>query len=288
MTMAKTIMMEPLRKHIRYILCTGNVANKKRSVSTIILSPPERAKSTETLKFDEEGCNCIFLNNFTSWGLRDLIAERERKGLPRAKFVIVPDMERIKTYGRNIRAQMLADMRFTMEEGMIRVHTFNSKLDLSKNPYQIAFIICTTKDDVGDGRSIYRKGTSLASRWIPFSYDFSDGMKEAVLQFVMTEASNLREDKESLIDETYTVDLPDMYRRPLKMYAKYLAWKTGKWTSGNDDLIGVRALENLQTYIRGIAVHNGRQRVTAEEFDEFEWLYNWMNYDYQNIDEFIR
>lgn len=286
MTLAKTIQMEPLKKHLRYTLSTASVLNKKRSTSSLIIAPAERAKSTEVTKFDEAGCGLMYLSDFTSWGLRDLVNRMTPMERKRIHHLVLPDIERLSARGRNLRKQILADMRFIMEEGFIRVKTFNTDIDISDEPFQCAFIICTTKEDVSDGRSLYRKGNSFASRLVPFSYDFSNGMRESVLDFVTSEACFMKDTRESILCKSYDVDLPDCHKRTLKMCAKMLAKSTDNWTASKDALIGIRALENLQTYVKGISVYNGRQRVTDEDMDEFLWLFHWMNYNFYNIDEF--
>ena len=286
--MARTIGMEPLKKHLRYTLTSGYVKNKKRPVTTLIIAPAERAKSTEATKFDEAGSGALYLQDFTSYGLRELLSELSGKEREGVHHIVIPDLERISARSRNVRHQILADMRTIVEEGFIRARTYNTKLDMSDNPYHCGFIICTTKEDVSDGRSIYRKGNSLPSRLIPFTYDFSNGMREDVLDFVMREDSYMREQKESLVGKAFDVVLPDSYSMTLKMGAKILAKETEKWTNSPDELIGVRALENLSTYVKSVALYNGRQKVTEDDFNEFLWLFNWMNFKYYDIDEFER
>jgi len=286
--MSRTIGMEPLKKHLRYTLTSGYVKNKKRPVTTLIIAPAERAKSTEATKFDEAGSGFLILQDFTSYGLRELISGLTEEQRRRLHHIGIPDLERISARSRNVRHEVLADIRTVVEEGFIRARTYNTNLDMSESPYQCAFIICTTKEDVSDGRSIYRKGNSLPSRLIPFTYDFSNGMREDVLDFVMLEDSYIREQKESLVGKAFDVELPDSYRMTLKMCAKILARYTEGWTNSPDELIGVRALENLSTYVKSVALYNGRQKVTEDDFNEFLWLFNWMNFKYYDIDEFER
>ena len=286
--MSRTIGMEPLKKHLRYTLTSGYVKNKKRPVTTLIIAPAERGKSTEATKFDEAGSGLLYLQDFTSYGLRELLSELSGKERGGIHHIVIPDLERISARSRNVRHQILADMRTIVEEGFIRARTYNTDLDMSESPYQCGFIICTTKEDVSDGRSIYRKGNSLPSRLVPFTYDFSNGMREDVLDFVMGEDSYMREQKESLVGRVFDVVLSDSYTMTLKMCAKILARETEKWTNSPDELIGVRALENLSTYVKSIALYNGRQKVTEDDFNEFLWLFNWMNFRYYDIDEFER
>jgi hypothetical protein len=50
-------------------------------------------------------------------------------------------------------------------------------------------------------------------------------------------------------------------------------------------LIGIRAKENLMTFLEAIALYHGRTIVTKKDFEEFRKLYRFMNYKGSNIDE---
>ena len=110
-------------------------------------------------------------------------------------------------------------------------------------PVVMGVIACTTPEDIGDRRSILRNVTFL-SRFIPFTYDYSDQMKIDILNFVEKE-DELTERKDQIIGKVARVELPESLAGELTTYAIYLAHRIQKFAStksvdGKDSLFGVR------------------------------------------------
>ena len=75
--MSKTLGLEPLRKFLTYTLYSGFIQNKKRPVSALVIAHPERAKSTEVLKF--EGLGILYMTDLTHYGLMDELKKNEKR-----------------------------------------------------------------------------------------------------------------------------------------------------------------------------------------------------------------
>ena len=74
----------------------------------------------------------------------------------------------------------------------------------------------------------------------------------------------------------------------LKFYAKLMAWKTEQFSSRDKQqmgkLIGIRALEDSICYLKAIALSNRRKVVTTEDFKEFERLFEYFNFDMNELE----
>jgi hypothetical protein len=284
----KTVGLDKLRRHLAYTLTSGFVKNKKRPLSTLILANPERAKSTEVNRFDCLGA--FVMNDLTAYGLEmylNNLSEKDRRSI---HHLIIPDLERISARSKTVKHELLASLRVFMDEGMSRKQTQRIRIEWN-DPVQLGVVVCTTPQDLGDKRSAFRS-VSLQSRFIPFSYDYSSKGMIRVMDFIEDEETAVRKKEYIKREEPATVFCPDSLKKRLTMYAGYMARRAEKFSyipkastpmTESPVLIGIRAKENLITYLQSIALRNGSTRVTTEHFAEFEELYEYMNYKFKEI-----
>lgn len=280
----KTMGMEPLRKHVGHTIYSGFVKDE-RPVSTLILAHPERGKTTEVMKFYATGC--IVFNDLTAYGLAETITKMSESERKIFHHLVIPDLERIGARSRTVRKELVATLQVAMQEGLTRIRTHFTKLECNP-PIRLGVIMCTTPDDLGDKRSIFRR-LSFLSRLIPFTYDFSKDKKARILDYVKEE-EHLKEEsfpirKRGKSEVSISEDMKDR----LKFYAKIMAWKTEKFASSREKqqatkLIGIRALEDSICYLKAIALSNGRKAVTEEDFKEFERLFTHFNFDMNELE----
>jgi hypothetical protein len=282
--MSKTIGLEPLKKFLRYTLYSGFVQNKKRPVSALIMAHPERAKSTETLKF--EGLGILYMTDLTHYGLMEELKYMTEKQRETLHHLVIPDLEKLRTRGKSVREELMASFRDMTEEGLAKMHT--GKINVNFNPPVVMGVVaCTTPEDIGDKRSILRNVTFL-SRFIPFTYDYSDQLKIDILNFVEKE-DELTERKDQISGKVRRVELPESLASELTNYAVFLARRIQNFASANsvskkDSLFGVRAKENLMTLLKSIALYNGNRTATKEDFKELMSLHRYMNFYFKELE----
>jgi hypothetical protein len=286
--MSKTIGLAPLRDFCKYLLYTGFIANAPRPVSGLIVAEAERGKSTESQKW--EGLGVITLQDLTSFGIARTISEMSEKDRKNFHHIVVPDLEKIGSRNRDVRDELLSMFRVVMDEGLKSTCTGKQKIDL-KEPVRLGILMCTTPEDLGDKRSVFRT-LSFQSRIIPFTYDFSDDLRAKIIDFVDTEDHTVRQKFFFNREEKTKVTLSPKYAKKLNIYALLLARrleafsrKSPNSVKNESRLIGIRAKENLMTFLKAIALYHGRTAVTKEDFEEFRKLYHFMNYNSHNIDE---
>jgi len=149
--------------------------------------------------------------------------------------------------------------------------------------------MCTTPEDLGDKRSIFRR-LSFLSRLIPFSYDFSRKHKVDILKFV-EDAEHLRREHFLLKDSSKTeVKVPHHFIDDINVYAKLMAYRIEEFASKKKDqkqvheLVGIRAKEDLICYLKAIALSRGRTDVTEDDFEEFERMFDYFNFAMKELD----
>jgi hypothetical protein len=283
--MSKTIGLAPLRDFCKYVLYTGFIKNAPRPVSGLIVAPPERGKSTEAQRW--EGLGVITLQDLTSYGIDRYILNLSEKDREMFHHVVIPDLEKIGSRNRSVKEELLAKMRILMDEGIQSVCTGRDFLNLDK-PLRLGFLMCTTPEDIGDKRSVFRS-LSWQSRCIPFTYDFSDKMKLRILDFIEEEEHNIKEKKYFHREEKIEVKLPKHYAQRLNTPALILSKKLEAFsridpisrTQGS--LIGIRPKENFMTLLKAIALYDQSQTVKQEHFEEFVELFSWMNYNFKAL-----
>lgn len=290
--MVKNIRIEPVRKFAQYIIYTGFVSNIPYPASGIIIAPPERAKSTEIAKFECLGV--MQVDKATALGFAEIIQGMNKKELEAYHHFIIVDLEQYASYSREVKEQFLSFVRGTAAEGVKRYRTKNINLNLDERK-QFGFLMCTTPDDLGDKRSVFRS-LSFLDRLLPFTYNYSEPLRMRILEFVAEEEHNAKESYVIKREKKEDVKCPKQYSDKITPYAVMMAKRIenvashhktvyGDRYKNDDQLFGVRSKENLISFLKAIALYDGRNTVIRKDFDEFVNLYRFMNFKFKNIDE---
>jgi hypothetical protein len=150
--------------------------------------------------------------------------------------------------------------------------------------------MCTTPEDIGDKRSVFRS-LSFQSRCIPFTYEISEELKVEILDFIEQEEHNKKQKTKFSRTEKVEVTLPRRYAEKLTEPATTLARELERFSRRDPisrmegSLIGIRIKENFMTLLKAIALYHGCRTVKKKHYLEFLRLFNWMNYDFNAIDE---
>ena len=285
----KTISMEPLRKHIGICLYSGFVENKPRDLSTLIIAYPERGKSTEAKRFKAIGATEV--QDLSSWGLLKSIARISPKERDIFHHVIVPDLEKLASRSRRLREELLSTIRILAEEGFTKSLVKYQMYNFQKR-VTLGFILCTTPEDIGDRRSAFRS-YSFLSRFIPFTYDFSDRLKINIMKFVEREDRLAKTNIHLKREERTHVDCADAYKTELDKYVDVIAREIDEFSQKSSipslrdkqRKFGVRMKENLITYLQSLALYNGYTSVRRKHFEVFKGLFHFMNFQFLDIDD---
>jgi hypothetical protein len=288
MKMVKTIGIYPLRDVVKYIICTGFVANCPYPTSLLVMAPPEHGKSTEVEKFESLGV--IQVDKSTAYGLADIINGLTKRELEAYHHIVMLDLENYAASMKEVKQQLLAFMRQSSQEGIKRYHTARIDLNLDERK-AFGFIMCTTPEDLGDKRSVFRS-LSFLSRPLPFTYRYGKELRGKILDFIAEEEHNAPERYFLKAKEKTIVKLPKQYSDRLNSLALFLAKRIENAANhpktvfeGDNRLCGIRAKENLMTLLKAIALYHERSVVGREDFAELLKLYGFMNFNFREIDE---
>jgi hypothetical protein len=285
----KTIEMEPLRNHLKYVLYSGFIENKQRPLSTLVIAYPERAKSTEASRFRAIGATEV--QDLSSHGILHELASMTPNERKVFHHIIVPDLEKLASRSKRLKEELLSTIRILTEEGFgeswVKYQRFRFK-----EKVVIGFILCTTPEDLGDRRSAFRS-YSFLSRFLPFTYDYSKALKLDILKYVQSEDRLAKTKIEFKREEPAEVICPDHIKLRLDPYVSIIATEVDEFSTKSsipaltekDRKFGVRFKENLITYLKSIALYDGYTTVREKHFERFEELFPFMNFQFNNIDE---
>jgi hypothetical protein len=295
--MERTINLDLLKAHLTIIILSGFLKGV-HALSTLIIAWQEHAKSVEVLKLRAIGC--LVISDCTAWGIQKIFDEEQKKGRKRFHHIVIPDLERLNARGQKVKAEILAVFKLLMAEGIGNVRTKFIKFDLGKDPYQAGLIMCVTPDDMHPRSAIHN--ISFLSRLIPFSYEFTNGEKENIIEFILSEENRIKELSKIASKTKLEVSIPDKYKPYLKIAGEKLAQTMneycGHWVEyevidkdGNKDtrrkkiildrLFGTRAITYYLTYLKAIALKNHPDSLTVNDADyaEFEQLEQYFNFN---------
>lgn len=286
--MVKTIGVSPLKDFVKYNIYTGFVANCPCFTSALIMAPPEHGKSTEVEKFECLGV--IQIDKSTAYGLADIINGLTTRELETYHHFVILDLENYASSMKEVKQQFLALVRQATQEGIKRYHTARIDLDLDERK-TFGFIMCTTPEDLGDKRSVFRS-LSFLSRFLPFTYRYGEKLRAQILDFVAEEDHNVPQRYYLKTKKKTVVKLPKKYSDKLTKLAILLAKRIDNVAShpktvfeGDNELCGIRAKENLMTLLKAIALYHERSVVVREDFDELLRLYRFMNFSFRKIND---
>jgi hypothetical protein len=267
---------QDLEEHMRNILATEFI-KKSTPVSTLIVAPPERNKSNTVIKF--QGKTILTLNDLTAYGLMKKIEEHTKGGKCDFGHIIIPDLTRLTARGRSVRKELVATLQILMSEGIEAIQTYNIKVQFEK-PLKIGVIACTTRQDIVDKRSIWSK-IGFLSRFIPFSFNYDEQLKTDILEFINSDESLEQETIRIRKKKTRNVLIPSSIKNRLTNDARRMAYGIEEFcgTLPRDKVFGARALHQLTSYIKAIALRHEENKVTEQHYDLFKHLFSYFNYD---------
>jgi hypothetical protein len=267
---------EDLEDHIRNVLFTDFI-KKTTPVSTLIVAPPERNKSNTVIKF--KGKNVLTLNDLTAYGLMKEVEKHTVNGKCDLGHLIIPDLTRLSARSRSVRKELLTTLQILMAEGMKGIHTYNIDVQF-KNPLKLGVIGCITRLDLKDRRNVWSK-TGLLSRFIPFSFDYDEKLKIDILSFINGDQNLKKQIVKINRKQVRHVGIPEKIKTSLMKDARRIAFDIEQFckTPDEDRIFGARALNQITTYIKAIALRRNETIVNDYHYYLFSRYLHYFNYN---------
>ena len=274
--MSMSFGVEDLEEHIRNVLLTDFI-KKASPVSTLIVAPPERDKSNTVIKF--KGKTILTLNDLTAYGLMKKIEKHTVNGKCEFGHLIIPDLTRLTARSKSVRKELLTTLQILMAEGMKGINTYNINVSFKK-PLKLGVIGCITRLDLTDRRNVWSK-IGLLSRFIPFSFDYDEQLKINILNFINKDESLKQETINIRKRKVRNVAIPQNIQLHLMKDARRMAFDIEQFcrTPIEDRVFGARALNQLSTYVKAIALRHNETVVNDYHYQLFTRYFHYFNYN---------
>jgi hypothetical protein len=239
-------------KHCVELALFSPYAKGSHPLSLLIIAPAGSGK-TELLKAYANNRGVVFYNDFTSYGLYQLLTQVQA-GLVR--HVLVGDFVRLLARGRAIVREVIATLNALVEEGVQNVETFFVRFH-SPKPVKAGVIAALTTDEWRARRDQWIK-VGFLSRALPVSYVLApeDVLRGEGLIYEGKEA--FRPIKLKLPSETVDVVIPEPRREELRRLGRVLA-------AVNCDEPGFRSHKHVIAMARASALREDRSEVAEED-----------------------
>jgi len=134
--------------------------------------------------------------------------------------------------------------------------------------------------DLTDRRNIWSK-IGLLSRFIPFSFDYDEQLKINILKFINKDESLKQETIKIRKRRVKNVVIPKNIQKLLRDDARRMAFEIEEFcrTAIKDRVFGARALNQLSTYIKAIALRHDESVVGENHYQLFRHYFHYFNYN---------
>jgi hypothetical protein len=221
-------------------------------LSLLIIAPVGSGK-TELLKAYAVNKGVAFYNDFTSYGLYQLLAQIQ-VGLVR--HVLVGDFVRLLARGKAVVREIVATLNALIEEGLQNVETFFIHFH-SPKPVKAGVIAALTTDEWRLRRKQWIR-MGFLSRALPVSYVLAPEDKLRGEGLIYDGEQAFKPVELKLPGENIDVAVPEPRKEDLKRLGRVLA-------AVNNDEIGFRSHRHVIAMAKASALRQGRGEVNEED-----------------------
>lgn len=278
------IEVEPLIDIIKLTLQTAYIKGLNTPINLLLIAKPESGKTSAVEMFKIKGTYTT--NNLTqSLIVSKILPMIEHKGL---KHLIIPDILNAIGKDKRTRQGFVNMIKTLIEEGITSLDTFHMRTNrVYKPPIKCGLITAITTESwhgtynsqyqrMEGGVKHYWKNIGLASRLIPFSYEYTISKIRSIFKFIENEEhQKLTVKPQKIKRKMVTVKGNSRLFEQLEMLSIKIGMNVGGY--------GIRAQKSLQALMKANALLNGRTEVTKEDVEKILKLGNWINYKFNPL-----
>jgi len=270
----------PIAQILKRVVASAYLRNSETYPLSALLVAPVGAGKTTLIKKACWGNGVLGLSDCTPYGLAKLLPEIEAKGV---KHIVIYDMVEPMSRSRVIVNPLIGFLNSLIEEGIFRVSTGFITID---KPIKLGLITSTTKKELFDKRRGWLS-IGFISRMLPISWTFTDTDVIQILQALASGGLEGVNPEEIKLRARKVEGDPTIFQK-LIPYAQAIEASANRYlTRGKEgELIEVkveaypfRRQKQLMIFLMSNALLRGSPKVEEKDFEEFQALVRWMNYD---------
>jgi len=264
----KLVELDALDTVLRATLYSGYVKNAK-ALSLLIVAKPESAKSSLLKKY-RKNKGIVYITDCTAYGLTHEILPQIATG--EVKHILIPDLVLPLSKSVRTRMSLIAFLNSLIEEGIAKMTSYVTSWDKEVN---CGLVTAVTDEALKDGRHEWAK-MGFLSRMLLFSYSYPIPTVYKIFKSLM--------DEEPERGEVVVLRFP---RRPknvtlprhIAQQLQPISTKIGE----SMKVYGFRFFVNSKTFLKSLALMDGRTTVKAKDLNEFLRLSNYFNVNFNPV-----
>lgn len=256
-----------LRETVETVLFTPYIKNEK-PVSLLIVAKPESGK-TAVLKSYVQNKGIVYITDCTAYGLSRDILPKISSG--EVRTIIIPDLITPLSKSHKTRQSFIAFLNNLIEEGVVKVSTY---VTVWEKEARANVITAVTDEELRDGRHDWAK-MGFLSRFLIFSYSYPISLVTQIFRYYTENHYIVTERRLNLPENDVDVVLPAEIAQRLDPIAIAIGQAMQTY--------GIRAKINLRSFIKALALKEGRKKVTEKDFERLIYLANWLNLNFNPV-----
>lgn len=211
----KFIRLEPIIEILRAAIWTGKVSGEK-PVSVMLVARQESCK-TECLKFFGGTPTLRYMSDLTAKGLNPYRQDIESG---RMRHIVLLDLVRILSHGRNVSDRTIQSIASLMEEGESETSDAGGQNRWSNFP-RIGALMGITPEFFNSKRGRWRT-TGFLTRFVPVSFEYSKETQHDVHMAIANGHHLPTPEAEKIPPHDFVVEMPHKHARTLARRAEAL------------------------------------------------------------------
>jgi len=275
---------EPLIDIIKLTLQTGYVKHLETPVNLILIAKPESGKTSAMSTFKRIK-GTYMTNNLTQAVIVSKILPMiEHKGL---KHLIIPDILNCIQKDRRTQQGFVNMIKSLIEEGITSLDTFHMRTSkVYDPPVRCGLITAITTDSFKghynektqrfeSGVKHYWKRIGLASRFVPFTYEYEISKILKIFESIRKEEHRNPMSKQAIKRKMADIKGNPRLLQQLELLSQRIGMKVGGY--------GIRTMKSLMALTKANAMLNVRTEVAKRDIKKILYLGNWMNYEFNPL-----
>ena len=268
---------------LELVVLTGYIRGKQ-PVSGLVTAPPEAGKTSMVMKF-APNAGLVVLTDCTAYGIMRDYGESITQG--RVKHLVIPDLIKPMSRGRDTVHSLVAFLNALIEEGIGSISTYAERVGVQNQenaaqnrlPIRCGLITTMAQGILLDGRHHWAR-MGFMSRMLPISYTYNASTQLDIHRSIAN--------REYLSDTPIQLDLPPEnveIRLQSPQTDELITLASGlssiiASTNNPERVYGFRLQRHLQRLTMASALKHGRDIVNQEDVDYLRSLSGCINLEY--------
>jgi hypothetical protein len=268
------INVEEIEEIVKLALLSAYLKDEQ-PLSLLIAALPESGK-TCLLSKQYRTDSVLVLSDTTAYGI--IKATNDLKDIEDGKIrhIIIPDLVTPLSKKWETTRSFIAFLNALIEEGVVGISTYATKLDSRDIPVKCGLITAVTPSYIADRRHGW-SDMGFLSRMLPVSYAYSDDTQKKVFNFIQSQ--------KHLDDMISSLDIPprDALIKLDEGYAVALTAHVREIAEKAEGIYGFRLQRQLQILLKASAFSENRDEVNSDDIEKIVSILKYVNFEYKEI-----